>query len=233
MDENKGIINSTRIKGDFLMIKCAVFDLDGTLINTIEDLGDAGNYTLKQFGKDKEWSYDEYKYFVGNGNRKLVERIFEGKLSEKELDKAFNVFMEYYDKNKLNKTKPYDGIIDAIKEIKEKGIKVCVCTNKVQEAAIGILDYFFGENFFDVIVGQVDGVPTKPNPTMAVKAVEQTGCKRSEALYFGDTNIDMQTANNAGIEAVGVTWGFRKFDELFKENPSVIIDEPSYIPKLF
>ena len=131
MDENKGIINSTRIKGDFLMIKCAVFDLDGTLINTIEDLGDAGNYTLKQFGKDKEWSYDEYKYFVGNGNRKLVERIFEGKLSEKELDKAFDVFMEYYDKNKLNKTKPYDGIIDAIKEIKEKGIKVCVCTNKV------------------------------------------------------------------------------------------------------
>lgn len=215
------------------MVKCAIFDLDGTLINTIEDLGDAGNYTLKHYGIDDAWSYDDYKYMVGNGNRKLVERVFRGRIPAEQLEEAYRVFMEYYDRNKLNKTRPYDGIQDAIDTIKEKGIKVAVCTNKVQASAIGILDHFFGENYFDAIIGQVDGVPTKPDPAMPRRALDALGCTAQEAVYFGDTSVDMQTAKNAGIEAVGVTWGFRKFDELFKEEPSVIIDNPSYIPKLF
>lgn len=215
------------------MVKCAIFDLDGTLINTIEDLGDAGNYTLRHYGIDDAWSYDDYKYMVGNGNRKLVERVFRGRIPAEQLEEAYRVFMEYYDRNKLNKTRPYDGIKDAIDTIKEKGIQVAVCTNKVQASAIGILDYFFGENYFDAIIGQVDGVPTKPDPAMPRRALDALGCTAQEAVYFGDTSVDMQTAKNAGIEAVGVTWGFRKFDELFKEEPSVIIDDPSYIPKLF
>ena len=215
------------------MVKCAIFDLDGTLINTIEDLGDAGNYTLKHYGIDDAWSYDDYKYMVGNGNRKLVERVFRGRIPAEQLEEAYRVFMEYYDRNKLNKTRPYDGIQDAIDTIKEKGIKVAVCTNKVQASAIGNLDHFFGENYFDAIIGQVDGVPTKPDPAMPRRALDALGCTAQEAVYFGDTSVDMQTAKNAGIEAVGVTWGFRKFDELFKEEPSVIIDDPSYIPKLF
>lgn len=215
------------------MVKCAIFDLDGTLINTIEDLGDAGNYTLKHYGIDDAWSYDDYKYMVGNGNRKLVERVFRGRIPAEQLEEAYRVFMEYYDRNKLNKTRPYDGIQDAIDTIKGKGIKVAVCTNKVQASAIGILDHFFGENYFDAIIGQVDGVPTKPDPAMPRRALDALGCTAQEAVYFGDTSVDMQTAKNAGIEAVGVTWGFRKFDELFKEEPSVIIDDPSYIPKLF
>lgn len=215
------------------MIKGAIFDLDGTLINTIEDLGDAGNYTLAQYGIDDAWSYDDYKYMVGNGNRKLVERIFRGRIPAEKLEEAYGVFMEYYDRNKLNKTRPYDGIKEAIDTIKKKGIKVAVCTNKVQASAIGILDHFFGENYFDAIVGQVDGVPTKPNPAMPRRALKELGCTADEAVYFGDTSVDMQTAKNAHIEAVGVTWGFRKFDELFKEEPAVIIDDPSYIPKLF
>lgn len=215
------------------MVKCAIFDLDGTLINTIEDLGDAGNYTLKHYGIDDAWSYDDYKYMVGNGNRKLVERVFRGRIPAEQLEEAYRVFMEYYDRNKLNKTRPYDGIKDAIDTIKEKGIQVAVCTNKVQASAIGILDYFFGENYFDAIIGQVDGVPTKPDPAMPRRALDALGFTAQEAVYFGDTSVDMQTAKNAGIEAVGVTWGFRKFDELFKEEPSVIIDDPSYIPKLF
>ena len=215
------------------MVKCAIFDLDGTLINTIEDLGDAGNYTLKHYGIDDAWSYDDYKYMVGNGNRKLVERVFRGRIPAEQLEEAYRVFMEYYDRNKLNKTRPYDGIQDAIDTIKEKGIQVAVCTNKVQASAIGILDHFFGENYFDAIIGQVDGVPTKPDPAMPRRALDALGCTAQEAVYFGDTSVDMQTAKNAGIEAVGVTWGFRKFDELFKEEPSVIIDDPSYISKLF
>ncbi len=170
---------------------------------------------------------------VGNGNRKLVERVFRGRIPAEQLEEAYRVFMEYYDRNKLNKTRPYDGIKDAIDTIKEKGIQVAVCTNKVQASAIGILDYFFGENYFDAIIGQVDGVPTKPDPAMPRRALDALGCTAQEAVYFGDTSVDMQTAKNAGIEAVGVTWGFRKFDELFKEEPSVIIDDPSYIPKLF
>ena len=175
------------------MVKCAIFDLDGTLINTIEDLGDAGNYTLKHYGIDDAWSYDDYKYMVGNGNRKLVERVFRGRIPAEQLEEAYRVFMEYYDRNKLNKTRPYDGIKDAIDTIKEKGIQVAVCTNKVQASAIGILDYFFGENYFDAIIGQVDGVPTKPDPAMPRRALDALGCTAQEAVYFSSMNCSRKS----------------------------------------
>ncbi len=214
-------------------IKCAVFDLDGTLINTITDLKNACDNLIRKYGFCASWDESDYKRFVGNGNRKLVERAFKHTLSESQLDDRLKEFLEYYTEHSLDNTKPYDGIKEQLQILKEKGIKLAVVTNKTESAAVSILNSFFGEDMFDVIVGQRDGVPVKPAPDGVYIALKEMGCTKDEALYFGDSNVDMQTAKNAGIEAVAVTWGFRTFEELFSEHPDVIIDEPKYISKLF
>ncbi len=214
-------------------IKCAVFDLDGTLINTLTDLINSCEYVMKKHNFSRSWSEDNYKKFVGNGNRKLVERAFDHTLSEEELDICFNEFMEHYNKHFLDNTLPYDGIREQLDILKSKGIKIAVVTNKVEAAAVYILEYFFGKGMFDVIIGQRDGLPAKPEPDGVFLALEEMGCSAEEAIYFGDSNVDMRTAKNAKIEAVAVTWGFRSFEELFAENPEIIIDDPKYIEKLF
>lgn len=214
-------------------IKCAVFDLDGTLVNTIDDLANCCNILLKKYGYDYTWSEADYKRFVGNGAKKLVERAFGGKLSADELDEIYAEFKPLYEKTMLDNAYAYDGIKEQLEILKEVGIKLCVVTNKPNKAATGMVEHIFGEGVFDFISGVVDGKPTKPDPYSTLLALDAVGCTSDEAIYFGDSNVDMQTARNAGIEAVGVTWGFRTFEELFAEHPSVIIDEPKYISKLF
>lgn len=214
-------------------IKCAVFDLDGTLVNTIDDLGAACNALILKYGFDAEWSEQDYKKFVGNGAKRLVSRAFKDSLDNETLEERYNEFKSIYNEIKLNNAHSYDGIIEQLNILKEKGIKLAVVTNKPDEAARGMVEHIFGENYFDVIIGCVDGVPTKPDPATTKMALDAMCCTASEAIYFGDSEVDMQTARNAGIEAVGCSWGFRSFETLFKENPSVIIDEPKYISKLF
>ncbi len=141
--------------------------------------------------------------------------------------------MDYYSKTMLDNTDAYAGIKEQLKLLKNKGIKLAVVTNKVEKAAISILDYIFGKDTFDVIIGQRDSMPEKPNPAGVFLALDELGCTAEEAFYFGDSNVDMQTAKNAGIEAIGVTWGFRSFEELYSESPYAIIDDPKYISKLF
>ena len=213
-------------------IKCAVFDLDGTLVNTIDDLGNACNTLLKKYGYGYHWTESDYKRFVGNGAKKLVERAFGGKLSEDELANIYTEFKELYNRTMLDNAYAYDGIKEQLDILKANGIKLCVVTNKPNAAAIGMVEHIFGDGYFDSINGVVDGKPTKPDPYSTLLALETVGCSADEAIYFGDSNVDMQTAKNAQIEAVGVTWGFRSFEELFAEHPSLIIDEPKYISKL-
>ena len=214
-------------------IKCAVFDLDGTLVNTIDDLANCCNILLKKYGYDYTWTEADYKRFVGNGAKKLVERAFGGKLNDNELDRIFSEFKPLYEKTMLDNAYAYVGIKEQLENLKSKGIKLCVVTNKPNVAAQGMVEHIFGKGYFDCISGVVDGKPTKPDPYSTRLALETVGCAPDEAIFFGDSNVDMQTAKNAGIEAVGVTWGFRTFEELFAEHPSVIIDEPKYISKLF
>lgn len=214
-------------------IKCAIFDLDGTLVNTIVDLGRACDLLIEKYGFDADWSEEDYKRFVGNGAKKLVERAFSHTLSEEELNKRYEEFKVLYGEIMLDHTCAYDGIKEQLDLLKKQGIKLCVVTNKPNEAAKGTVEHIFGKNYFDCISGVIDGVPTKPDPTTTLKALETVGCTPEEAIYFGDSDVDMQTAHNANIEAVGVTWGFRSFETLFAQNPSVIIDEPKYISKLF
>ncbi len=213
-------------------IKCAVFDLDGTLVNTIDDLGAACNTLLKKYGYNYIWSEADYKKFVGNGAKKLVERAFGGKLSTDELENIYSEFKVLYNRTMLDNAYAYEGIKEQLEILKNSGIKLVVVTNKPNEAAKGMVEHIFGEDFFDFISGVVDGKPTKPDPYSTLLALEAVNCKPEEAIYFGDSNVDMQTARNANIEAVGVTWGFRSFEELFAEHPSIIIDEPKYISKL-
>ena len=192
-------------------IKCAVFDLDGTLVNTIDDLAGATEILLKNHNFESHWTLEDYIRFVGNGAKKLVERAFDETLDEKTLCERYEEFKPIYDKIKLDHAHAYDGVKEQLDILKEKGIKLCVVTNKPDVAAHGMVEHIFGKGFFDVIIG----------------------CIPKEAIFFGDSEVDMRTAKNAGIEAIGCSWGFRSFEVLFKENPSVIIDEPKYISKLF
>ena len=213
-------------------IKCAVFDLDGTLVNTIDDLANCCNILLEKYGYDYKWSESDYKKFVGNGAKKLVERAFGEKLSEEELDRMYDEFKPLYEEKMLENAYAYDGIKEQLDILKGAGLKLCVVTNKPNKAATEMVEHIFGKNYFDYISGVVDGKPTKPDPYSTLLALEKVGCTADEAIYFGDSNVDMKTAKNANIEAVGVTWGFRTFEELFAEHPSIIIDEPKYISKL-
>lgn len=213
-------------------IKCAVFDLDGTLINTITDLGNACNYVIQKHGFDAHWSENDYKRFVGNGMRLLVDRAFRHTLNEETLTKYLHEFKAYYAETYLDNTFPYDGIKEQLALLKQKGIKLAVVTNKAEEAAVYILEQLFDKDTFDVIVGQRDNLPTKPHPQGVFLALSQVGCTPEEAIYFGDSNVDIQTAKNAHIRAIGVTWGFRSKEELEAEGADLLIDRPDQITTL-
>ena len=204
-------------------IKCAIFDLDGTLINTIDDLADACEILLKKYGVVSNWTLDDYKNFVGNGAKKLVERAFDHKLDEKTLCSRYQEFKPLYDSIKLNHAHPYDGIKEQLDILKSKGIKLAVVTNKPNVAAVGMVEHVFGANYFDCIIGAVDGVPVKPEPDMVNKALKQLDCKPGEAIYFGDSEVDIQTAWNCRMNYIGVSWGFRGREKLLAVAPRAIV----------
>ena len=213
-------------------IKCAVFDLDGTLVNTIDDLKIACDTVLKEYGRDYNWSVDDYKRFVGNGLKKLVERAFNHTLSEEELNTAFRKTSEIYSKIKLEHACVYEGMKEQLENLKERDINLAVVTNKPDKAAKEMVYHLFGENTFDLITGAVDGVPHKPAPDSTLNTLNFFSCTPDEAIYIGDSNVDMQTANNANVKAIGVLWGFRSREELEKENPYIIISNPEEITKI-
>lgn len=215
------------------MIKCALFDLDGTLVDTAEDLGRATAYVLEQYGVEPKWDLEDYRAFVGNGAKKLLDRAFEHKLSDSELDKALELFKVKYNEILLDNVYVYDGIGTALDKLKEQGIKLAVVTNKPHQSAVLMVENLFGKDYFDFIIGAVEDKPKKPDPYSANIALEKLGCKGSEAMFFGDSDVDVYTAKNAGAEPIACSWGFRSFESLMSAAPSVIIDNPSYITKLF
>lgn len=214
------------------MIKCALFDLDGTLADTSADLGRATAWVLEKLGRKAKWSDKDYRAFVGNGARLLLDRAFEHSLSESELDDALELFKVKYNEILLDNAVVYDGIKDALDYLKSKGIKLAVVTNKPHDSAVLMVESLFGRDYFDFVVGAVEDKPKKPDPYSANLALEKLGCNGSEAIFFGDSDVDIHTAKNVGAEAVACSWGFRSFESLFAAGPSVIIDEPSYISKL-
>ena len=229
MGENQEKLRS----GEFIMSKfdTVIFDLDGTLINTLDDLANSANYMLKHYGYP-QFSVDDYKYKVGNGIRKLVERSLpENHRTPSEIDEAFNIFMSHYNEHSLDNTKPYDGIDRLLLDLRQMGIKIGVVTNKAHEAAVKILDKLLPGRF-DVIYGQHEGVPTKPDPTSTLTVMSKLGTTPEHCIFMGDSSVDVQTACNSGAYAVGVLWGFRTKEELLENGAKTIIETPDELLKL-
>lgn len=210
--------------------EAVIFDLDGTLVDTLDDLTDSVNFALSSFGFPMR-NREEVRSFVGNGVRKLVYLSVPEGTDEETSEKCLGVFKEHYRNNSRNKTKPYDGIIELLEKLCESDVKTAVVTNKMQSAAKDIVEFFFG-NKISLAVGQVDGVAQKPNPDGVLLVLEKFGIKKEKAVYVGDSEVDCLTARNAGIDCIGVTWGFRDAEVLKESGARIIADSPDEIINL-
>lgn len=212
-------------------MKLAIFDLDGTLLDTIADLAAATNFALAHYGLPTH-KEEEYKFFVGNGINKMLERALpEDKRNEEYITKLRSQFVPYYDVHNSDLSRPYPGMVELLKELQRNNIAIGVASNKYQEAAVKLVLQFFPGIDFALILGQREGVPSKPDPTIAYEIIEHTGIAKEETVYIGDSCVDMQTGKNAGITTVGVSWGFRPKTELESYNPDFIADDADELRK--
>ncbi len=211
------------------MAQAAIFDLDGTLLNTIADLADSGNELLASYGMPPHPT-DAYKYFVGNGSRKLMERILPD-FSPEQIDEALTRYKTIYAKHLTTKTEPYDGILEMLSALKKQGVLLAVCTNKHISAAEGLLQKYFPAGIFDAFDGDRSGVPQKPDPAHVRFLLDKLDAAPEETVYLGDSGVDMQTAVNSGTLPVGVLWGFRQKDELIENGAKIILSHPSELLK--
>lgn len=205
------------------MKKAVLFDMDGTLIDTLDDLTDSVNYALKLNGYPVR-EISEVKSFVGNGIKKLVERAVPKEATESEFDSCYKQMMDYYHLHAMDKSKPYENATEIIEKLNEQGIKVGIVTNKVQKAAEDISDKFFG-NMVGVVVGVKRFRKLKPDAQPVDIALEKLNIKKEEAIFVGDSEVDVLTAKNAGIDFVGAAWGFRGEEALIKSGAELVIKE--------
>lgn len=206
------------------MYKLMIFDLDGTLLDTLEDLANASNYALKSFDFE-EHEVLKYKTFVGDGVYKLIERIVpESHRGEEMLIKVKEVFQNYYDEHNRDCTKPYEGIIEVLKHLRERGIHTAVVSNKPHQFTTKLVEELFGDSI-EVAYGQRDGIATKPDPSTVLEVIERFGVTKEECIYIGDTNVDIFTGKNAGVKTIGVLWGFRTKEELTEAGADYIIEK--------
>lgn len=209
------------------MKHAVIFDLDGTLLNTLGDLRAATNHALEVRGLPPH-SMEEIRQFIGNGIRLLIRRAMPEGTPEAEIDAALDDFKAYYAAHIHDRTVPYDGIPQLLTALRKRGIKVAVLSNKIDSASQQLIEYFFPGKT-DVVFGEHVGVPRKPDPTSCRMVMQQLGVQPEQVLYVGDSGTDMQTAKNAGLYAVGVTWGFRSKEVLLKCGADVLVHRPEQI----
>ena len=211
------------------MKKLVIFDLDGTLLNTIEDLGHAANYALEKNGFATH-SLASYPFFVGNGVRRLMSRVLpEDRRDKDTIARLLVDFTDYYDQHNTDCTKPYNGIDEVLRQLRERGVKVAVASNKYHAATTKIVRHYFGDIDFAAIEGQREGVNVKPDPSVVFAVLAQAHVAKADTLYVGDSGVDMETARRACIDSVGVTWGFRPEKELVEYHADIIINRPDDI----
>lgn len=209
------------------MKHAVIFDLDGTLLNTLGDLRAATNHALEVRGLPPH-SMEEIRQFIGNGIRLLICRAMPEGTPEAEIDAALDDFKAYYAAHIHDRTVPYDGIPQLLTALRKRGIKVAVLSNKIDSASQQLIEYFFPGKT-DVVFGEHVGVPRKPDPTSCRMVMQQLGVQPEQVLYVGDSGTDMQTAKNAGLYAVGVTWGFRSKEVLLEHGADILVHRPEQI----
>lgn len=208
--------------------KGIIFDLDGTLLDSIEDIGDSMNQVLKEL-ELPTFNYEEYKLKVGGGFRGLALNIFPKDTSEDNIEEAVKLFSNFYDKNYLNKTRPYEGILEILNNLKDREIKLGVNSNKRDDYTNDLVDKHFKDIPFVKVYGDREGVVKKPDPTSALEIAESMNLDVEEIIYIGDSNVDILTAKNAKMDSGGVLWGFRSKKELIDSGAKYIIEKPCHI----
>ncbi len=212
------------------MIKACIFDLDGTIADTIETITYYGNRALNKFGFG-DIDSETYKLLVGNGYEILVKNMLNtlGVYTDKVYNEMKEFYHDDYETDSMYKTKIYDGMKELVKFLGENKIKRGVLTNKPQGAADDVIKYFFEDNSFEIVSGISDGDKLKPDPQRLFKMLEKMGVKNDEVLYFGDTKTDMQTGKNANLFTIGVLWGFRSKEELLTNGADMLASHPDEI----
>ena len=209
--------------------KLVIFDLDGTLLDTLDDLATSVNHALQLYGYPQH-ELAAYRYFVGNGIAKLIERALpEEARQEENISRLRSAFVSHYQTHKTNLSKPYPGIPELLESLHEQNILLAVASNKYHQGTVELVRHFFGESLFSIVLGQREGIPVKPDPTIIEDVLTFTAVPKSETLYVGDSGIDMQAARNSAVTSVGVTWGFRPRQELEQNGASLIVDSPREI----
>lgn len=214
-----------------MAFQAVIFDLDGTLLNTLDDLADSVNYALQKFHKPLR-TEEEVREFVGNGIAKLIERAVPSGTDKLEQEKILQTFREYYGQHCQDKTAVYDGILEVLENLKQNKIKIAVVSNKADFAVKKLIPFYF-EDLIAIAKGENEaaGIRKKPAPDMVHSVLEELGCSKEEAVYVGDSEVDLMTANNAGLSFIGVSWGFKGRPFLEKYGVEKMADEPKELYK--
>lgn len=209
------------------MKKLVIFDLDGTLLNTIDDLGHAANFALERCGFPTH-ELSTYPYFVGNGVGRLLERVLPPEHRDAAtVGRVRAIFQDYYERHLRDHTLPYPGIEEMLDGLASRGVKLAVASNKYQAATSALVAHFFPRLPFEAIHGMRPGIPAKPDPSIVFNVLASVPTPKAEVLYVGDSGIDMETARRACVDSVGVSWGFRPVSELRQFLAQHIISTPA------
>ena len=211
-------------------IDTIIFDLDGTLLNSLGDLHACFNHAIEHFGYPTR-TIDEIKSFVGNGIKKAIERALPCNVSNEELNKITNYFRDYYKDHMLELTKPYKGIIDLLTKLKEKGYKLAIVSNKHDDAVKNLSNHYFGE-LIDIAIGEGYGTRRKPEIDGVIKAIEILDSKIENCIFVGDSDVDIKTANNANIPCISVLWGYRNKTFLEQNGANLFAETTKDIEKI-
>lgn len=204
--------------------RIAIFDMDGTILDTLTDIYNAINHSLETYGLPLR-TKEEVRMFVGNGLRKLVERAVPDNTDDSKIELVLAELLSYYGEHSSDTTAPYDGINDAISSLKKRGIVTAVVSNKADFAVQSLAKQFF-DGLFDYAIGEHEGYRPKPTPDMVDEILRRSKISREDAVYIGDSDVDLQTAANSNMDCVAVTWGFRSEDFLREHGARVIATKP-------